>query len=65
MSFEEFMWCRMAQKNRNKKCSGKYYGLRMTIRNQVQRNIKSKSNRFRFNLPVPSPREKVWDEVFY
>jgi hypothetical protein len=36
----------------------------MTIRNQVQRNIKLKSNRFRFNLSVPSPREKGWDEVF-
>jgi hypothetical protein len=42
----------------------KIYENRMTIRNQVQRNIKSKSNRFRFNLPVPSPREKGWDEFF-
>jgi hypothetical protein len=37
----------------------------MTIRNQVQRNIKSKSNCFPFNPPVPSSREKGWDEVFY
>ena len=40
------------------------YVFLMTIRNQVQKNIKSKYTRFRFNLPVPSPLEKGWDEVF-
>jgi hypothetical protein len=35
----------------------------MTIRNQVQKEINPKKINFRYNLRVPSPLEKGWDEV--